>query len=52
MGGPSFLAVTDQLQVYSENSNFLYTHFSKIGMPVDSLSDTNVAVSSWYSYDS
>jgi hypothetical protein len=50
--GPSFLAVTNQLQVYSEHSNFLYTHLSKFGMPVDSLGDTNVAVSSWYSYNS
>jgi hypothetical protein len=45
-------------QVYNGHSNFidnivLTSHFSNFGMPVDSLStDTTVAVSSWYFYNS
>jgi hypothetical protein len=52
----SFLAVSDQFQVYAGHSNFidnflLTENFSTFGMPVDN-ANTNVAVSSWYSYNS
>jgi hypothetical protein len=52
----SFLAVSDQFQVYTGHSNFidnllLTSNFSTFGMPVDN-TDINVAVSSWYSYNS
>ena len=52
--------VPDQIywQVYNGHSNFidnvvLTANFSNFGMPVDNLStDTTVAVSSWYFYNS
>ena len=52
----SFLAASDQFQVYAGHSNFinnllLTSNFTTFGMPVDN-ADTNVAVSSWYSYNS
>jgi hypothetical protein len=53
----SFLAVSDQFQVYAGHSNFIdnlvsTSNFSSFGMPVDNavLTDTNIAVSSWYFY--
>ena len=51
------LAVFDQFQVYNGHSNYLNnlvsSNFSNFGMPVDNLStDTTVAVSSWYFYNS
>ena len=54
--GYSILTVSDQFQVYTGHGNFidnlmLNSNFSALGMPVDN-ADTNVAVSSWYSYNS
>jgi hypothetical protein len=53
----SFLAVSDQFQVYNGQSDFLYnlvsiSDFSTFGMPVDNTSPTgrNIAVPSWYFY--
>jgi Domain of unknown function (DUF1793) len=53
----SFLAASDQFQVYAGHSNFidnlvLTSNFSTFGMPVDNAvpTDTNIAVSSWYFY--
>ena len=53
----SFLAVSDQFQVYEGHSNFVYnlvsnSNVSTFGMPVDNAvpTDTNIAVSSWYFY--
>ena len=52
----SLLTASYQLQVYAGHSNFINnlvsnSNFSNYGMPIDS-ADTNVAVSSWCSYNS
>jgi hypothetical protein len=53
----SFLAVPHRFQVYNGQSSFIdnlasSSTFSKFGMPIDNLlSDTGVAVSSWYFYN-
>jgi len=54
-----FLVISDQFQVYAGHSSFidnlvLTSNFSTFGMPIDNAvpTDTNIAVSSWYFFNS